>query len=70
MSVEKARAALDAAKTLDMEPAGHDGLVPLRTVELHDRLLRIASVQAGVAEAEALERIAESLEAIQRKYVR
>lgn len=63
VTVEKARAALDAAKAIgldDVEP-DKNGLTPIRLVEPYQRLVNIANVQAGIALAEAAERIADSL---------
>lgn len=63
MSVEKARAALDAARQLDIDGAKPDahGLPPLQLADKYGRLLDIARVQAEIAQAEELARIADAM---------
>jgi hypothetical protein len=66
VTVEKARAALDAARLLDIdgvEPDAH-GLPPIVVADQYNRLLVIAQVQAAIAAAEELAGIREALAAI------
>ena len=65
MSVEKAKAAMDAAKALDLDTTDHNGLVDLRAAEQFTHLLSIARTHAEIALAEAAERIADSLHLIE-----
>ena len=63
MSVEKAKAAIDRARELlDGVERDHAGLIPLRVEAEFTNMLAIARVHADVAQAEALERIADVLE--------
>jgi gamma-glutamylcysteine synthetase len=66
VTVDKARAAIDAARALDLDgaDADRDGLPPLQLAEQFTRLLTIARTQAEIAQAEATERCAEALEGI------
>lgn len=62
-ALDKARAALDAAKKLDADHPDPDqrGLRQLHIHEQWSDLLSIARVQAEIATAEALEKIADHL---------
>jgi hypothetical protein len=62
LSLDKARAALSAAAEIDVPEHQDDkGLLPLRFLEPYNRLLNVAQIHAQIAQAEALERIAEVL---------
>ena len=69
MSLDKARAALDAARLMNIDEAEADqnGLTPIRLVEPYNRLINIAQTQAAIAQADACERIADALEALLRR---
>lgn len=67
MSLDKARAALDAARDLDIDNVDQHGLTPVHVEEQFRRLLSIASIQANIAAAEAMERCAAALETLAKK---
>lgn len=60
--LDKAKAAMEAIKGLDLQATDHVGLVPQATAEEFARLIRIAEVHASIAAAEAAERLADSVE--------
>ena len=64
MTIEKAKAAMDAAKALDLDTLDHNGLTDLRAAEQFTHLLSIARTHAEIALAEATERVADSLSQI------
>lgn len=62
MSLDKARACLEAIKELDLDAVDHRGNVPLATETQFSNLMAIAHLHADIASAEALERQAKVLE--------
>jgi hypothetical protein len=57
-SIDKARAALEAAKQVDVDTPDHTGLTPVANLEAFSRLLKIAETHAAIAAAEALQELA------------
>lgn len=64
MSLEKARAAIAAAQSLPLEERDHKNLRPIHIEEQFADLMRIAAVHATIAQAEALEKLANLLERV------
>lgn len=61
--LDKARAALKAAKeVLDTADQDHNGNLPLQDAENVQRLMHAAGVNAQIAQAEAIERLADVFE--------
>lgn len=62
--LDKARAALEAAKPLLEAEHDKNGMLPLREADEFTRLLQMANVQINLAHAEATVRIADWLDQI------